>query len=88
MYQQRTIYKRAVSNCYENQCFSLLARISLYWFKLFIILMLIHVTEGSSGIQPPGDFLVTNDKIAAYINKKIITWTELLKKVSGTQNGF
>jgi hypothetical protein len=50
--------------------------------------MLILVTGESSGIQPPGDFLVTNDKVAAYINKKIFTWTELLKKVSGTPKGF
>jgi hypothetical protein len=46
------------------------------------------VTGKSSGIQPPGDFLVTNDKVAAYIKKKTFTWTELLKKVSGAQNEF
>jgi hypothetical protein len=47
-----------------------LARNSPISVKLFIISHVDSVTEESSGIQPPGDFLVTNDKDAAYINKK------------------
>jgi hypothetical protein len=56
--------------------------------QLFIISHVDSVAGKSSGIQPPGDFLVTNDIVAAYINKKIFTWTELLKKVSGTPSEF